>query len=102
MKTVTVLGGSDCGGKVIVRDVEAVSPREVVVRRVLTADVDAGLGHVTCERSWFSQMAKQQSSWRSSTGENGPLIPQFGSEFDVVGGVEQNDGNGSGTSRSGL
>ena len=46
-------------------------------------------------------MAKQQSSWRSSTGR-GLLIPVTGSEFDVDGGeVEENDGNGSGTSRSG-
>ena len=47
MKTV---GGCDCGGKVIVLDVEAVSPRGAVDRRVLTADVDAGLGLITCER----------------------------------------------------
>ena len=42
MKTVGVLGCCNCGGKVIL-DVEAVSPRGVVDRRVLTADVDAGL-----------------------------------------------------------
>ena len=39
-------------------------------RRVLTADVDAGLRLITCERSRFSQMAKQLSSWRSSTGRS--------------------------------
>ena len=45
MKTVGVLlGGCDCGANVVVLDVEAVSPRGVVCRRVLTADVDAGLG----------------------------------------------------------
>ena len=69
---------------------------------MLTADVDAGLGLITCQRSGFDQMvmARQQSSWRSSTG--GLLIPVIGSEFGVDGGgVEQNDGNGSGTSRSG-
>ena len=91
MKTVRVLGGCDCGGKVIVRDVEAVSPREVVVRRVLTADVDASLGHITwapnnllspsCSpfaeeliqpllATWpFSpKQLDIPSSWRSSTG----------------------------------
>ena len=47
MKTVGVLGGCDCGGKVIL-DVEAVSPRGAVDLRVLTADVDAGLGLMTC------------------------------------------------------
>ena len=51
MKTVGVLGVCDCGGSVVVLDVEAVSPRGVVDRRVLTADVDAGLGLITCERS---------------------------------------------------
>ena len=54
-----VFGGCDCGGKVVVLDIEAVSPRGVVDRRVLTADVDAGLGLITCERSGFSQMAKE-------------------------------------------
>ena len=39
----------DCGGEVIL-DVEAVSPRWVINQRVLTADVDAGLGLVTCVR----------------------------------------------------
>ena len=47
MKTVEVQGGCDCGGKVNL-DVEAVSPREVVDRRVNTADVDAGLRLITC------------------------------------------------------
>ena len=58
-------GGCDCGGKVFVLGVEAVSPREEVDRRVLTADVDASLGLINCERNGFSQMAKRQSSWRS-------------------------------------
>ena len=46
MKTV---GGCDCGGKVIL-DVEAVSPRGVkkIGECSLTADVDAGLGLITC------------------------------------------------------
>ena len=44
-------GGCDCGGKVVVLDVEAVSLPGVVDRCVLTADVDAGLGLITCERS---------------------------------------------------
>ena len=93
MKTVGVLRGCDCGGEVVVLDVEDVSPRAVVNRRVLTADVDAGLGLRTFERSRFSQMAKQQSSWQSGT-EGGLLIPVASSEFGVDGsGVEQNDGN---------
>ena len=50
MTTVGVLGGCDCGGMVVVLDVEAVSPRGVVDRRVLTADIDAGLGLITCEK----------------------------------------------------
>ena len=50
-ETVGVLGGRDCGGKVTVLDVEAVSPRGLVDRRVLTADVDVGLGLITCHRS---------------------------------------------------
>ena len=49
MNTVEVLGGCDCGGKVIL-DLEAVSPRGVIERRVLTADVDAGVGLITCVR----------------------------------------------------
>ena len=51
LKTVGVFGGCDCGGKVVLLDVEAVSLRGVVDRRVLTADVDASLGLETCERS---------------------------------------------------
>ena len=66
MKTV----GAVVVSKVIVLDVEAVSPRGQADRRVLTADVDAGLRLITCERSRFSQMAKQLSSWRSSTGRS--------------------------------
>ena len=50
MKTVGVLEGFDSGGMVIVLYVEAVSPRGVVDRRVLTADVEASLGLITCER----------------------------------------------------
>ena len=51
MKNVGVLEGCDCGGKIIVLDVLAVSPRGIVDRRALTADVDPGLGLTTCERS---------------------------------------------------
>ena len=43
VKAAGVLGGCDCGGEVML-DVEAVSPRGAVDRRVPTADVDAGLG----------------------------------------------------------
>ena len=63
--TVTLLsyqrfGGCDCGGEVVVVGVEAVSPRGVVDRRVLTADVDAGHGLIiTSERSGLDQTAKQ-------------------------------------------
>ena len=46
MSAVEVLGGCDCGGKVML-DVEAVSPRCVVDRCVPTADVDAGRGLIT-------------------------------------------------------
>ena len=93
-------GGCDCGGEVVVVGVQALSPRGEVDRRVLTADVLAGLGLITCERNGFDQMAKQQSSWRRSAG--GLLIPVIGSAVGVEGGgVEQNDGNGPGTSRSG-
>ena len=42
-------GGCDCGGKVIVLGVEAVSPRRQVDRSVLAADFDEALGLVTCE-----------------------------------------------------
>ena len=45
-----VLGRCDSGDKVTVLDVEAVSPRRKVDRRVLTADVDASLRLTTCER----------------------------------------------------
>ena len=58
MKTVTGLGGCDCGGKVVVVDVEAVPPRGVLDRRVLTADVDAGLGLKTCVRNGASPKAQ--------------------------------------------
>ena len=37
-------GGCDCGGEVVVVGVEAVSPRGVVDRRVLTAGIDGGIG----------------------------------------------------------
>ena len=44
---------------------------EVVVdRRVLTADVDASLGLITCERCRFDQAAKLKSSMRSSAGRS--------------------------------
>ena len=59
-ETVGVLGGCDCGGKFIL-DVEAVSPRGVIDRRLLTADVDAGLGLITCLRKVFSQIARLSS-----------------------------------------
>ena len=48
LKTTGVFGDCDCGGEVVVLDVETVSRRGVVDRRVLTADVGAGLGLMTC------------------------------------------------------
>ena len=87
MKTVRVVGGCDCGGKVIL-DVEALSPRGVIDRRMLTADVDAGLG---------------PNSIPAGVAQGFLLIPVSSSELGVVcGGVERNDGNGSDTSKSGL
>ena len=50
MKTVKGLGGCDCGGEVIL-DGEAVSHRGVIDRRVLTADVGAGVGLIICVRN---------------------------------------------------
>ena len=41
-------------------DVEAVSPRGVVDRRVLPADVDARLGLITCVKKRFSQMGSEE------------------------------------------
>ena len=106
MKTVGVLGGCDCGGKVI-HDVEAVPPRGgggggVVDRRVLT---DAGLRLITCVMIQPDcQTASLLADWAGRRGGGGVLlIPVSSSESSVVcGGVEQNDGNGSGMSRSGL
>ena len=60
MITVKVLGGSDCGSKIIL-GVEVVSPRRVIDRRVLAADVDAGLGLITGVRKWMSQVARLHS-----------------------------------------
>ena len=47
---------------------KAVSPQGAVDRRVLTADVDASLGLITCVRKWFSRIARLSSFWRSGTG----------------------------------
>ena len=47
-KMVKILGGCDCGTDVLV-NVEAVLSVGVVDRSVLTADVYAGLGLITCE-----------------------------------------------------
>ena len=41
----------------VIHDVEAVPHRRVVDRSVLNADVDAGLGLATCERSGVGQIA---------------------------------------------
>ena len=66
-KNIGVFGCCDCGGKAIL-NVEAVSPRWVVDRRVLTADVDAGLGLITCLKRGVGQIAKQHPCWRSGAG----------------------------------
>ena len=42
-------------------------PGGAVDRRVLTADFDAGLGLITCERVMFDQAAKLKPSVRSGT-----------------------------------
>ena len=54
--------------RLVVLGVEAVSFRGVVDRRVLTADVDASLGLITCEMCGFGQAAKLKSSARSGAG----------------------------------
>ena len=41
MKTIGVLGRCDCGGKVVVVRVEAVSPRGVVDRRLQSTSMQA-------------------------------------------------------------
>ena len=51
MKTVKGLGG--CNGGKVIFDVEAVSHRGVIDRRLL-ADVDTGLGLITWVRKCFS------------------------------------------------
>ena len=48
--------------------VEAVSPQGVDDPRVLTADFDAGLGLITCERCRFDQAAKLKSSVQCGAG----------------------------------
>ena len=70
-------GDCDCGGKVVVLNVEAVSPRGAVDRRVLTADVDAGLGLITSERSGFDHAERRREDL---------LIPVTGSAVGVDGG----------------
>ena len=53
-------------GKVIL-DVDAVSPQGVIDRRVLTADVDAGFGLITCEEVFQpdGQTAFLQAKWHT-------------------------------------
>ena len=97
---ITVKGlGCDCGGKVIL-DVEAVLPRGVIDRRVLTADVDAGVGLITRVRWCFGQVARPTSFQRSRTG-GVLLIPVSGRVVGAVcDGEEQNEEKVSGTPRS--
>ena len=49
MKAVGVLDHCDCGSGVIL-NVEAVPSVGVIDRSVLTADIDAGLGLISCEK----------------------------------------------------
>ena len=89
-----------CGGEVIAVGVEAVSPREVVDRRVLTADVDAGPGLTTCEREGSARRPNSDPPCGVVQGDL--VIPVIGSAVcEDGGGVEQKEGHGSGTSRSG-
>ena len=57
MKTVGGLARCDCGCDVIL-NVEAVLSERVIDRSVLTADVDASLGLITCERDGAGQIAR--------------------------------------------
>ena len=53
----------------VTADVEAVLIRGIVVRSVLPADFDRGVGLLTCERVVFGQMGNQQpSAWSSACG----------------------------------
>ena len=63
LKTVGGFVRCDCGSDVIL-NVEAVLSEGVVDRSVLTADVNAGLGLITCERDGVGQIARL-SPWRS-------------------------------------
>ena len=59
--TVGGLARCDCGSDVIL-NVEAVLSVGVIDRSVLTADVDAGLGLITCERDGVGQIPDCPSS----------------------------------------
>ena len=67
---------------------------------MLIADVDAGPGLINCERTDSARWPNSNPPGGVAQGRS--LDPVTGSAVDVEGGgVEQNDGNGSGTSRSG-
>ena len=57
VKTVGVLDHCDCGSDVIL-NVEAVPSVGVIDRSVLTADVDAGLGLISCEKERVGKIAR--------------------------------------------
>ena len=58
---------SNCGRVVVDVCVQDVLSRGKIDRRVRTADIDEGLGIITCERALFSHLAKQETSWRSTS-----------------------------------
>ena len=98
-------GGCDCGGEVVVVGVEAVSPRGVVDRRVLTAGIDAGIGLHNlwegCVRPG-GQTEILQAEWhRGISWFQSQAVRSVCIVRGVRGGVDQKEGNGSGTSRSG-
>ena len=68
--------------------------------RVSEASLLQSYHSLICESSGFDQMAKLQSSVRCGAGDL--PIPVIGSAVGVDGGgVEQKEGNGSGTSNNG-
>ena len=65
-KMVQIFGGRD-GVCQVIPEVEAVFPGRKVDRRVLTVDVDAELGLITCARSGIGQMARRSTPRRCRT-----------------------------------
>ena len=65
-KYIKFLGGGDCGGFVIVREIPVAFGE--VDRRVLVAGIDAELGLITCVWSRNGQLARQSTLWSRGTG----------------------------------